>query len=144
MYEISQILLVHFNASATVNIEIGELARGPSMAFVNRLPRHCAIRNSSQVNIQSVIPVNKLFVCLTLLCANYFVKSAKKTVKKLLFQLNTGGDVLERVSESKKISRVKLSCSSNNKLFQNGQRVWRGTGVGLITGVNSRTFGMCS
>lgn len=50
----------------------------------------------------------------------------KKTIQKLLFQLNTGGDVLERVSESKKINRVKLSCSSNNKLFQNGQRVWRG------------------
>lgn len=65
MYEISHILLVHFNASATVNIEIGEVGRGCSMAFVNRLPRHCAIRNISQVNIQSMIPVNKLFICLT-------------------------------------------------------------------------------
>lgn len=65
MYEISHILLVHFNARATVNIEIGELARGPSMAFVNRLPRHCAIRNTSQVNIESMVPVSKLFVCLT-------------------------------------------------------------------------------
>lgn len=77
MCEISYILLVYFNASATVNIEIGELARGRSMAFVNRLPRHCAIRNTSQVNIQSMVPVNKLFICLTPAKSDYFINNLK-------------------------------------------------------------------